>query len=238
MPSASVPRTAQRLPTELMPVMLTGTDSCPPTATGLPRSPQPLLQASAPGVYVLGEMLRLMWRRMLKVGAHDVRLVNMPASVEDLHGLKPFEFQNWVVDRINGIQAGRKSGDMGVDGHTFFLHEPVQIKQSEAVGRNVIDNFETAVKRDGKTRGFVIAFSFGRGAHEEASRVRREGLDIQLITVSDLLDRLDEVQVQMGATSPSGDLPGMEVLPMPEIDSKRRSADELVRSAKTSGPER
>ena len=59
MPSASVPRTAQRLPTELMPVMLTGTDSCPPTATGLPRSPKPPLQASAPGVYVLGEMLRL-----------------------------------------------------------------------------------------------------------------------------------------------------------------------------------
>ena len=42
-----------------MPVMLTGTDSCPPTATGLPRSPKPPLQASAPGVYVLGEMLRL-----------------------------------------------------------------------------------------------------------------------------------------------------------------------------------
>jgi hypothetical protein len=59
MPSASVPRTAQILPTTPMPVMLTGTDSCPPTATGLPRPPKPPLQASAPGVHVLSEILRL-----------------------------------------------------------------------------------------------------------------------------------------------------------------------------------
>lgn len=171
-------------------------------------------------------------RRLQKVGALDVRLIGMPTSIADLHQLKPFEFQNWIVDRINGIQSGRKSGDMGVDGHTFFLHEPVQIKQSEAIGRNVVDNFETAVTRDGKKRGFVIAFSFGRGAHEEAARIRREGLDIQLVTVADLLDRLDEVLVQMGVTTPSGALPGFEALPMPTIDSGRHSVDELIQSAK------
>ena len=190
------------------------------------------------GIDISPTACNLMSRRLQKVGALGIRLVGMPATVDDLRQLKPFEFQNWVVDRINGIQSSRKSGDMGVDGHTFFLHEPVQIKQSEAIGRNVIDNFETAVQRDGKKRGFVIAFSFGRGAHEEAARVRREGLDIQLVTVTDLLERLDEVQVRMGATSPSGHLPGLEVLPMPEIDSKRRSADELVRSAKETGRER
>ncbi len=189
------------------------------------------------GIDISPTACNLMRRRLHKVGALDVRLVGMPTTLADLHALKPFEFQNWVVDRINGIQSNRKSGDMGVDGHTFFLHEPVQIKQSDSIGRNVIDNFETAVKRDGKKRGFVIAFSFGRGAHEEAARVRREGLDIQLVTVADLLDRLDEVQVRMGTTSPSGHLPGLEVLPMPEIDSKRRSADELIRSAKGAPPE-
>jgi hypothetical protein len=173
-----------------------------------------------------------MRRRLQKVGALDVRLVGMPATIADLHALKPFEFQNWIVDRINGIQANRKSGDMGIDGHTFFLHDPVQIKQSESVGRNVIDNFETAVRRDGRKRGFVIAFSFGRGAVEEASRIRHEGLDIQLITVEDLLDRLDQVLVRMGVVTPSGALPGLEALPMPTIDSHRRSADELVESAK------
>lgn len=184
------------------------------------------------GIDISPTACNLMRRRLQKVGALDVRLVGMPATIADLHALKPFEFQNWIVDRINGIQANRKSGDMGIDGHTFFLHDPVQIKQSESVGRNVIDNFETAVRRDGRKRGFVIAFSFGRGAVEEASRIRHEGLDIQLITVEDLLDRLDQVLVRMGVVTPSGALPGLEALPMPTIDSHRRSADELVESAK------
>lgn len=189
------------------------------------------------GIDISPTACNLARRRLQKVGALEVRLIGMPTTMADLRALKPFEFQNWVVDRINGVQSNRKSGDMGVDGHTFFLHEPVQIKQSEAVGRNVIDNFETAVRRDGKSRGFVIAFSFGRGAHEEAARIRREGLDIQLVTVSDLLDRLDDVQFRMGSTSRSGQLPGLELLPMPQIDSKRRSADELIRSAKEGGKE-
>lgn len=183
------------------------------------------------GIDISPTACNLSRRRLQKVGALDVRLIGMPTTVYDLHALKPFEFQNWIVDRINGIQSNRKSGDMGVDGHTFLLHEPVQIKQSEAVGRNVVDNFETAVKRDGKKRGFVIAFSFGRGAHEEAARVRRE-VDIQLITVSDLIDRLDDVMDRMGVATATGLLPGMEALPMPEIDSGRRTAEELVRSAK------
>jgi DNA modification methylase len=184
------------------------------------------------GIDISPTACNLMRRRLQKVGALDVRLIGMPTSIEDLHKLKPFEFQNWIVDRINGIQAGRKSGDMGIDGWTFFLHDPVQIKQSESVGRNVIDNFETAVTRDGKKRGFVIAFSFGRGAVEETARARRAGLDIQLVTVADLMDRLDEALVQMGVISPSGALPGLEAIPMPTIDSHRRSVDELIRSGK------
>lgn len=177
-----------------------------------------------------------MRRRLHKVGAFDVRLIGMPTTIDDLRKLKPFEFQNWIVDRINGIQTSRKVGDMGIDGWTFFLHEPVRIKQSERVGRNVIDNFETAITRDGKKRGFVIAFSFGHGAHEEAARARRTGLDVQLVTIADLLDRLDGVMVQMGLASPSGELPGLEATPMPTIDSSRHSAEELIRSAMTPAP--
>ena len=187
------------------------------------------------GIDISPTACNLMRRRLQKVGALDVRLLGVPTTLADLHQLTPFEFQNLIVDRINGIQSNRKSGDMGVDGHTFFLHDPVQIKQSESVGRNVIDNFETAVTRDGKKRGIVIAFSFGRGAHEEAARIRREGLDIQLITVTELLDRLDEVLVRMGVTTASGMLPGLEATPIPEIDSTRRTADDLIKSAKGGG---
>ena len=179
----------------------------------------------------------LMKRRLLKVGA-EANLEGMPQSLDDLKELKPFEFQNWIIVRISGHQSDRKSGDMGIDGWTFFLHDPVQVKQSESVGRPVIDSFETAITRANKKRGFVIALSFTRGAYEEVARVKSSGLDIHLITVADLLDRQDEIAALMSTLSPTGELPGLgpEAAPMPTIDSRRRSADELIRSAK-GGPE-
>lgn len=179
------------------------------------------------GIDISPTACNLMKRRLAKVGALEVKLVGMPTTIDDLKALKPFEFQNWIVDRINGIQANRKSGDMGIDGWTFMLHDPVQIKQSESVGRNIIDNFETAIQRAKKQRGFVIAFSFGRGAHEEVARVKRQGLEIHLVTIDDLLQRLDEFFVLSGV---SPELRGFEATPLPKMDAKRRSAEELMRS--------
>jgi hypothetical protein len=36
-------------------------------------------------------------------------------------------------------------------------------------------------------KGFIVAFSFTRGAHEEAAIVKGKGLDTKLIKVEDLL---------------------------------------------------
>lgn len=179
------------------------------------------------GIDISPTACNLMKRRLAKVGAMEIKLIGMPITIEDLQALKPFEFQNWIVDRINGIQSNRKSGDMGIDGWTFMLHDPVQIKQSESIGRNVTDNFETAIARANKKRGFVIAFSFGRGAVEEVARVKRIGIEITLVTVDDLLHRLDEFHVKAGV--PTG-LEGFEAAPLPQIDSRRRSAEELIKS--------
>jgi DNA modification methylase len=179
------------------------------------------------GIDISPTASNLMKRRLAKVGALEIKMVGMPTSLEDLKALKPFEFQNWIVDRMNGIQSNRKSGDMGIDGWTFMLHDPIQIKQSESVGRNVIDNFEAAIRRAKKERGFIIAFSFGRGAHEEVARVKRQGLEIHLVTVDDLLQRLDEFFVLSGL---SAGLLGFEAAPLPKMDATRHTADELVRS--------
>jgi DNA modification methylase len=184
------------------------------------------------GIDISPTACSLMKRRLAKVGALDVKVIGMPATVGDLKGLKPFEFQNWVIDHINGVQSPRKSGDMGIDGWTFMLHDPVQIKQSEGVGRKVVDEFETAIRRDGKARGFVVAFSFGRGSHEEAARARRDGLDIRLVKVDDLLASPEAVLRLMGVST---GLPEPEALPMPQYDPKRHSADELVLSDTAAG---
>lgn len=60
------------------------------------------------------------------------------------------------------------------------------MKQSDGIGRNVVDNFETALTRGKFKKGFIVAFGFTKGAHEETARVKGN-LNIKLINVEDLL---------------------------------------------------
>src|SRR5206468_12926701 len=84
--------------------------------------------------------------------------------------------------------ARRRVADMGIDGYSFFENLPIQVKQSQKVGREVVDSFETAVRREQKHKGYIVAFSFTRGAHDEAARVKAEGLEIALVDVATLLE--------------------------------------------------
>ena len=177
------------------------------------------------GIDISPTACSLMYKRLVMNGAHPRYPLNMPTDVEALRALRPFEFQNWTIDRVTGRQANRKSGDMGIDGWTFFLHDPIQIKQSDRVGRNVIDNFETAITRAGRKRGYLIAFSFTKNAREEVARARRGGLTIELLTVRDLLERQEWVMGRMGYTDPAAQLAAM-----PVFDSSRHSAEELIES--------
>ena len=68
-------------------------------------------------------------------------------------------------------------------------HEPVQVKQSDNVGRNVIDNFETAIRRDNHYSGEIYAFSFTKSSYEEVARAEnQDSLHIKLIPISELLN--------------------------------------------------
>jgi len=139
------------------------------------------------GIDVSPTACRMMGRRLSKIGA-EVNIVNMPETIEHLKALAPFNFQGWVVDKINGTHNNKKSGDMGIDGWTILKHEPIQVKQSENVGRNFIDNFETAIRRASHTYGEIYAFSFAKGAYEEAARAElKDGITIKLINISELL---------------------------------------------------
>jgi len=138
------------------------------------------------GIDVSPTACNLMEQRLRKMG-FSPQIAGMPMIEEDLGKLPPFEFQNWVVRRLYGRVSTRKSSDMGIDGFTFEGY-PVQVKQSEDVGRNVIDNFETAMRRQKAKKGVIVAFSFGKGAYEEIARAKlHEELEIEAITVKDLL---------------------------------------------------
>ena len=136
--------------------------------------------------------------RELRQAAVDLRLRRLEerpaterearASERELRALPPIEFQKWVVRRFSGTHSPRWSNDMGIDGYTPGHEWPIQAKQQEMVGRPVVDEFETAVERSGKSRGFLVAFGFSKGAQQEADRTRRGGrVDIDLVKVADLI---------------------------------------------------
>lgn len=177
-------------------------------------------------------------RRLLKDGREKPRVIGMPTTPQELAALKPFEFQNWVIQSLQGHHAKRRSGDMGIDGYTFFSRDPIQVKRSERVGRPVLDAFQTAVEREGKNRGVIVAFSFTKGAREEAARVKaQKGVKIELLTVPEILRARGELRI------PDID----EILPQPSLDSttflglplpasrkksQRPTASRLVKSAR------
>ena len=142
------------------------------------------------GIDVSPTAMDIMLERLSRImDSREIRTVGVPDSSTSLRQLEPFEFQNWVVRKFVGTHSPRKSGDMGIDGYSFMVGNPIQVKRSDKVGRNVVDNFETAMRRGGHDTGYVVAFSFTRNAKEEVARARvQDGLDIRLLTVEQLLD--------------------------------------------------
>ena len=55
-----------------------------------------------------------MKRRMAKL-AVEAKLIGMPVSVAQLQALRPFEFQNWVIQRMNGREAARVKVEKGLE---------------------------------------------------------------------------------------------------------------------------
>lgn len=180
------------------------------------------------GIDISPTAMEIMRRRLWNQSRTIPTIHNMPDNEERLRALKPFEFQNWVINAVNGTHSPRKSGDMGIDGFWFFTRDPIQVKQSERVGRNVIDNFETAMRRAKADTGYVIAFSFTRGAVEEVARARGDGLDIRLLSVKELL----LLAKRASMLTDLGPQPEGDVLPLPPMRRPEDlpTAEELIAS--------
>ncbi|MFI3220819.1 MAG: DNA methyltransferase [Methylococcales bacterium] len=109
-----------------------------------------------------------------------------------------FEFEKFIVQQIGGLTNNKQRNDLGLDGKTKD-GIPIQVKRSDNIGRNVIDNFQSACKRfdnalfernqsESKPIGVIIAFSFGKGATQEVARLKnQENIIIQLLKVEDII---------------------------------------------------
>jgi DNA modification methylase len=184
------------------------------------------------GIDISPTAINIIRRRLASrmVDLSNVTIIGNPETEADFRQLAPFEFQNWVIQKFVGTHSPRKSGDMGIDGYSFMLNNPIQVKRSDHVGRIVIDNFETAMRRGGHDTGYIVAFSFTKGSREEVARAKWEDrLDIRLVTVADLLrPSLDEKIPELASVT---------VLPLPSARpaNARPSAEELIESARTAG---
>jgi len=148
------------------------------------------------GIDISPSAIALIKKRLATIGVDEDSLLitGMPKNLADLRKLKPFEFQYWAINELHGTPSSKKTGDMGIDGFSFLESHPIQVKQSDGVGRNVVDNFLSALKRYYKTprrqyHGLIIGFSFTKGAFEEVARLKGEGVNIELVLVEDILGR-------------------------------------------------
>jgi DNA modification methylase len=109
-----------------------------------------------------------------------------------------FEFENFIIIAFGARPNTKQRSDLGIDGKTLE-NVPIQVKRSDGIGRNVIDNFHSAIQRsdkkiyeknkmDKKPVGFILAFSFGKGAIQEVARLKNEeAVIIKLVTVEDIV---------------------------------------------------
>ena len=66
---------------------------------------------------------------------------------------------------------------------------PIQVKQSDRVGRPDIDHFKAVMQRNERQRGFFVAFGFSSDAEKEcAAFYKKTGRIIKCITVQEILD--------------------------------------------------
>jgi DNA modification methylase len=136
----------------------------------------------------------------------DFTVRDLKKSPDQLRMLPHFEFQNWACIALGGIPNKRKTGDYGIDGKLYPVdfekrkkvgeglfgsidtYYPIQVKQMDKVGRPDIDSFQTAIRRDKRSKGYFVAFDFTDGAIKEIKRLQKDGdVDIVPVTVDQLL---------------------------------------------------
>ena len=122
------------------------------------------------------------------MGLLNIKEVGVPKSTDQLKAMEPFEFQNYVISFMQGINNPKLTGEGGIDGWTVFKRHPIQVKQQEHVGRPEIQKFQSAIHAEKKDKGYFFAFSFTKPAYEEVARCKlEENIDIQLWQVQGLM---------------------------------------------------
>ncbi len=131
-----------------------------------------------------------------------------------------FAFESWIITQFGGQPQNKKGGDKGIDGRSNE-NTPIQVKRSDDIGVNVIKNFYVSAMQYDKTLfeknkaaakpvGYIIAFSFGKGAIQEVARLRnQEDVIIQIVTVAEIVPISKKPTLTVGLTDKATDAKGV-----------------------------
>ena len=146
-------------------------------------------------------------KRQRDMFSQEYDLVLRHYNYENLRKMDAYEFERWIIEQFGGKPNSKKGGDSGIDGKKDGV--PIQVKRSDNVGINVIKNFWASLQqfdkklfernvKSKKTAGYIIAFSFGKGAIEEVARLKsKENIFIELKKVSDIVPYGNSPQVSL-----------------------------------------
>jgi DNA modification methylase len=165
-----------------------GRQGGPPTAyyrfSNLPRSAEVLRKL--PG-FEFENWAVLQLGEVLKHQGHKVFAQTNRSKVGDL-GL---DGRIYLADKV---QRPRSGGDLPLMEATGAAtgekqkYLPIQVKNTDKVGRPEIDKFESALRRDGRPAGFFIGWDFTKDSEKEIERLKR--LDDPLIIIPVPVQRL------------------------------------------------
>jgi len=137
--------------------------------------------------------------------SHDFIVQLHKYDYDTLRYKDAFEFESWIISQFGnkfGFGAtpqNKKGGDRGFDGKTRS-GTPIQVKRSDNISVNVVKNFYSSCiineKHDTEKRklnnepiGYIIAFSFGSGAIQEAAKLKnQENVIIKLVRVDEIVE--------------------------------------------------
>jgi len=134
-----------------------------------------------------------------------------------------FEFESFIIGHLGGVSNAKQRGDFGIDGK-MQDGTPIQVKRSDNIGRNVVDNFYAAIQRsdkhlfetkigDGKVVGYIIGFSFGKGAIEEVARLKnKENVHLELVQVESIVPIAKKPTLTLYVSEEYRDEKGLSVL--------------------------
>ena len=116
-------------------------------------------------------------------------IIKRPMTGKDFRKLTPLEFEKAAVRYIGGVTNHAQVADGGIDGRLAFDGTPIQVKKlDKPLGAN--DQFRAFYKPTKQHgRGIFITWKgyTDRAKDEAASWRVKDKLDIQLLTIDDIL---------------------------------------------------